>query len=237
MSQPTLSIIIPTLNEAEGITQLLRYIAEQVGEGVSYEVLLCDGGSQDDTVRLGRQLRARVVQAERPGRPHQLNLGAAHATGEILYFLHADTLPPPAFGRLICRYYARGYRSGCFRLQFDTRHWILDLSSWASRFNARNFQFGDQSLYIQKTLFQQLGCFNEQLLLMEDVEMVTRIKRRHHRFVLMPQRVVTSARKYLHHGVVRTELTHLAVLMLYLGGLRQTRLVRVYKRLLHSKRR
>ncbi|MCB2408030.1 TIGR04283 family arsenosugar biosynthesis glycosyltransferase [Hymenobacter lucidus] len=232
-NSPVVSIIIPTLNEAAGLGHLLTYIAAHVGENVTYEVVVCDGGSQDGTVAQARHHHARVVQATRPGRPGQLNLGAAQAAGEILYFLHADTLPPPAFGQLITHYYQQGYPSGCFRLQFDHGHWILRLSSWASRFNTRNFQFGDQSLYIQKALFQQLGGFDEQLLLMEDVEMVTRIKRRH-RFVLMPQRVVTSARKYLDHGVVRTEMTHLAVLLLYVGGLRQARLARVYKRLLRK---
>lgn len=235
MAAPLLSIIIPTLNEADVLARTLTHVASHVGSGIAYEVLVCDGGSTDGTAAVAEAHHARVLRAAVRGRATQLNLGAQHASGEILYFLHADTLPPPGFGRLIEQYYQRGYVAGCFRLTFPVRHWILRTSSWASRFNAPNFQFGDQSLYVQRAAFQQFGPYDESLLLMEDVELVTRLKR-HVRFALMPFSVVTSARKYLAHGIVRTELTHLVVHTLYVLGTRQRTIARVYKNLLHKRR-
>ncbi|GGF03324.1 glycosyl hydrolase [Hymenobacter cavernae] len=232
MRTPRLSIIVPTLNEASVLAKTLAHIEAHSSGKIAYEVLICDGGSEDATTAVALAQQVQLLQASKRGRAAQLNLGAAHATGELLYFLHADTLPPPAFDQLICAQYERGYLSGCFRLKFDVNHWILQLSGWTSRFNARDFQFGDQSLYVQKALFHQLGGFNESLLLMEDVEMVTRIKQSKAAFVVMPQRVLTSARKYLAHGVVKTELTHLIVFGLYVMKVRQTTVARVYKKLL-----
>jgi rSAM/selenodomain-associated transferase 2 len=232
---PLLSIIIPTLNEADVLARTLTHVASHLGPGIGYEVLVIDGGSTDGTAAVAEAHQARVLRATVRGRAAQLNLGAQQASGEILYFLHADTLPPPGFGRLIEQYYQRGYLAGCFRLTFPVRHWILRTSSWASRFNAPNFQFGDQSLYVQRAAFRQFGPYDESLLLMEDVEFVTRLKRSV-RFALMPFSVVTSARKYLAHGIVRTELTHLVVHTLYVLGTRQRIIARVYKNLLHKRR-
>jgi rSAM/selenodomain-associated transferase 2 len=229
-----LSIIIPTLNEAPALARLLPHLHATVGAGVAYEILVCDAGSTDDTAATARRHGAQVLPAPQPGRARQLNLGARHAAGSVLYFLHADTLPPPDFGRLIGHYYAQGFLSGCFRLTFDSRHWILRFSGWASRFNARNFQFGDQSLYVLKAAFEEAGGFREELLVMEDVEIVTRLKRRLP-FRVMPQSVVTSARKYRQHGVAKTELTHAVLLGLYLLHVRQRTLVRVYQKLLPRK--
>ncbi|MGI4875167.1 MAG: TIGR04283 family arsenosugar biosynthesis glycosyltransferase [Janthinobacterium lividum] len=232
---PLLSVIIPTLNEAEVLARTLTHVASHIGPGITYEVLVCDGGSTDGTTAAAEAHQARVLRAAVRGRAAQLNLGARHASGEILYFLHADTLPPPGFGQLIRQYHQRGYPAGCFRLTFPVRHWILRTSSWASRFNAPNFQFGDQSLYVQRTVFQHFGPYDESLLLMEDVELVTRLKR-HVRFALLPFSVVTSARKYLAYGIVRTELTHLVVHTLYVLGTRQRTIAKVYKNLLRQRR-
>ena len=129
---PRLSIIIPTLNEAEVLARTLAHVASHLGPGIAYEVLVIDGGSTDGTAAVAEAQQARVLRATVRGRAAQLNLGAQHARGEILYFLHADTLPPAGFGQLILDYYRRGYQAGCFRLTFPVRHWILRTSSWAS---------------------------------------------------------------------------------------------------------
>jgi rSAM/selenodomain-associated transferase 2 len=227
-----LSVIIPTLNEGPALARVLEHVATHIGAAEHYEIIVCDGGSQDETAALARRYGARVLTAPRPGRAVQMNWAARHAAGEVLYFLHADTLPPAGFGALIRRYLARGYAAGCFRLRFDYRHWVLRTSGWASRFNAPNFQFGDQSLYMTRAAFEQLGGFDESLLLMEDVDIVGRYKRGGRPFVVMPESVVTSARKYRQHGVKRTELTHLVVFTLYSLRVKQPTIARWYRRLL-----
>ncbi|RSK41281.1 glycosyltransferase [Hymenobacter perfusus] len=225
------SIIIPTYNEAAGLPALLQYL--RAGADPAMEVVVADAGSADATAAVARQHGARVVACPQRGRAIQLNQGAAAASGAILYFLHADTYPPPGFVAAIRAAVASGAGSGCFRLRFDHSHWLLRLSGWCTRFDVDIIRFGDQSLFVRREVFERVGGFRPELLVMEDQEIVGRL-RRHGSFRVLPASVTTSARKYLQNGVVRLQAGFTLLTLLYRLGVPQARLVRLYRRLVTS---
>ena len=195
-----LSIIIPTLNEAKNIHALLEYLQTHSSSENIEEIIVVDGGSSDETIDLASSVPGVQVLKCDKGRSKQMNHGARHAIGEILYFLHADSFPPQAFDDLIIREYEKGNQAGCFRLKFDDSHWWLRLAGWLTRFNWRACRGGDQSQFIGKTLFQELGGFDEQMTILEDNDLINKLYDRQ-AFVVIQKNVLTSARCYRKHGI------------------------------------
>lgn len=230
---PTISIIIPTYNEADSIARLLHYLQGAMAQEPRPEILVVDGGSTDATAHLARQAGATVLASPRKGRAAQLNHGAARARGMLLYFLHADSYPPPGFLTDLRRAFAQGYGSGCYRLAFDHPHWFLRFSAWCTRLPLTAVRFGDQSLFVRRELFAQIGGYREDLLVMEDQEIVGRLRARAP-FRLLPRAVTTSARKYLVNGVFRLQGIFALLVLLYRLGVPQRRLGQVYRRLIRQ---
>ncbi|MDX5481611.1 MAG: TIGR04283 family arsenosugar biosynthesis glycosyltransferase [Hymenobacteraceae bacterium] len=224
-----LSIIIPTYNEEAVISRLLQYLLQHTS--ASTEIILADGCSEDATVAMAEKLGVRVIKCSRKGRAPQMNTGAAAASGDVLYFLHADTFPPANLEALLQEAVQKKYGSGCFRLRFDDPHWFLKLNAWFTRFDVDAVRFGDQSLFVQKDIFDKAGGFDECFLLLEDQEIISRI-RRAAPFVVLPFCVTTSARKYRQHGVYRLQAYYFYIYTLYKLGMPQPELLKVYKRLL-----
>jgi len=224
-----LSIIIPAYNEQTTIGKLLPYLLCHTSAAT--ELVVADGGSTDATRSIAAGFGVRVLHCKRKGRAFQMNEAAAVANGDVLYFLHADTFPPESFEELIQEAGRQGNGSGCFRLRFDAPHWFLRANAWFTRFDVDAIRFGDQSLFVQRELFVQAGGFNERLLLLEDQEIVKRL-RRLAPFVVLPHAVVTSARKYKQHGIYRLQAGYFLIYTMYKLGISQQRLVQVYKWLL-----
>ncbi len=229
----TVSIIIPTYNEAEAITALLSYLRSALTGAPALEILVVDGGSTDATERLARQAGATVLASPRKGRAAQLNHGAQQARGEVLYFLHADSYPPPGFLADVRRAVGQGYGAGCYRLAFDHPHWFLRFSAWCTRLPLTAVRFGDQSLFVRRDLFARLGGYREALLVMEDQEIVGRLRARAP-FRRLPRAMTTSARKYLVNGVFRLQGIFTLLVVLYYLGVPQRRLVQLYRRLIRQ---
>ncbi|MFU8859624.1 MAG: TIGR04283 family arsenosugar biosynthesis glycosyltransferase [Cyclonatronaceae bacterium] len=223
-----LSIIIPALNEADSLPVLLGQLKMLMVDTDDYEILVCDGGSTDETARITREHGATLVSCARSGRAFQMDAGARAASGTILYFLHADTLPPAGFHHMISGAVINGAESGCFRLSFEQRHPLLTFYSWFTRFNTRYIRFGDQSLFVKKQVYEETGGFNTGLLVMEDFEFAGRLIDRSH-FVLLGSSVVTSARKYRGNGIIRLQLMFTMVWLMYLAGVSQQTLVHFYR--------
>ncbi|MEP2936035.1 MAG: TIGR04283 family arsenosugar biosynthesis glycosyltransferase [Gilvibacter sp.] len=201
-----ISIIIPVLNEAEGITSLLGYLAENMHSRENTELIIVDGGSLDGTQDLVRSfingnpsLQLKLINSER-GRARQMNLGVKESKYEVLYFLHADSYPPRHFDALILEQIALKNQAGCFRLQFDDDHWWLKLAGWFTKFNWMACRGGDQSLFISKGLFESLGGYNEAYHIYEDNMLIRDLYKAKH-FVVMPQAITTSARLYRQCGI------------------------------------
>jgi len=227
------SIIIPTYNEAAAIAALLGYLGQATAGEAALEILVVDGGSTDATVRLARQAGATALVSPRKGRAAQLNYGAQRARGQILYFLHADSYPPLGFVAEVRRAVAQGYGAGCYRLAFDHPHWFLRFSAWCTRLPLTAVRFGDQSLFVRRELFEHIGGYREDLLLMEDQEIVGRLRARAP-FRLLPGVVTTSARKYLVNGVFRLQGIFTLLVVLYRLGVSQRYLVQLYRRLIRQ---
>ena len=228
------SIIIPTYNEAAGIGALMHHL-RQAGTAIdaAVEIIVADSPGTDATAALARQAGARVVACPRKGRAAQLNQGAQQATGSILYFLHADSLPPVGFLADIRGAVAAGYGCGCFRLAFDTPHWFLRAHAWFTRFDVEVARFGDQSLFVQRTIFEQAGGYREDLLLMEDQEITRRLKRLT-RLRVLPGPIITSARKYRENGVFRLQAAFYLLMGLYYVGVAQPVLLRIYRAIIRQ---
>ena len=227
------SIVIPTFNEAAGIGALLGYLWREAAGAGPLEIIVADGGSTDATPALAEHAGALVLRCPRKGRATQLNHGARAAGGAILYFLHADTYPPPGFLADIRRAVAAGAGSGCYRLAFDHPHWFLRANAWLTRFPLRAVRFGDQSLFVAQALFEQIGGYREDLLVMEDQEIVGRLGARAP-FRVLPRAATTSARKYLENGVYRLQGAFALIALLYWLGVPQPRLVRAYRLLVRQ---
>lgn len=172
-----ISVIIPTFNEEKSIVKLLEFIHFCI-EGEQVEVIVCDGGSFDKTVELAHKAGARVIIATKKGRAVQMNDGARIAKGEILYFLHADSYPPKSFVKDINLAISNNIDAGCYRLAFDDKHPLLKCYAWFTKFDIDYFRFGDQSLFIKKVLFIEIGQFDESQIVMEDQMLVRKIKKR-----------------------------------------------------------
>jgi rSAM/selenodomain-associated transferase 2 len=226
------SIIIPTYNEAGQIAQTIRKTHAANGKHKA-EIIVVDGGSSDDTLAIARECGATAIKNRQKGRAAQMNEGASMARGEILYFLHADSVPPQDFTQLILDACRRGASSGCFRLAFDYDHWFLKANCWFTRFNLNAFRFGDQSLFVTKEVFQRAGGFREDLLMMEDQEIIHRIKK-HGKFEVMNEVVTTSARKYLDNGVYRMQGIFYRIWALYYLGCPQEQLLKLHRKLIRK---
>jgi|TARA_R100000306_G_scaffold219_3_gene454 rSAM/selenodomain-associated transferase 2 len=201
-----LSIILPVLNEAETITELLNYLSENLSGENDIELILVDGGSSDGTQDIilafkpNRFLKpVRFIESDK-GRARQMNRGAQAASGEILYFLHADSFPPKNFDRYILSEVKKGNPAGCFRMKFDSDHWWLKLAGWLTQFRWRACRGGDQSQFITKELFEEIGGFDETYTIYEDNILINELYKRK-KFVVIQKCITTSARLYRQKGV------------------------------------
>ncbi|QCW98701.1 glycosyltransferase [Aggregatimonas sangjinii] len=198
-----ISVIIPVFNEEAHIVATVRHLQKFCANDYIEEILIVDGGSTDNTLSVLKNTGATVLNAPK-GRAVQMNYGAAKAKGSILYFLHADTLPPKDFGKSIVEAVLHDHQAGCFQMIFDSDSRFLEFFAWFSRLNIRLCRGGDQSLFITKKLFQALNGFNEDYHIYEDNEFIGRLYK-HTPFKILPQRVKTSARRYEKHGKIKLQ--------------------------------
>lgn len=224
------SVIIPVINEEEHIGHLIDYIKKWQGGSVR-EIIVVDGGSSDRTPEIAEESGAAVIKSSKRGRGVQMNEGAAAAKGELLYFLHADSFPPEKFDLEILSALKKGYGAGCFRLRFDTDHPLLKFYAFFTRYRSTLLRFGDQSLYAERNLFEEIGGFDESLTVMEDQKIVREL-RKQTPFYLSDREVITSARKYRKNGVIRLQSTFTLIWVLYYLGVPQSGLVALYKALI-----
>ncbi|MFN8484996.1 MAG: TIGR04283 family arsenosugar biosynthesis glycosyltransferase [Anaerolineae bacterium] len=217
-----LSVIIPTLNEADNIVGCLRSIRSQAADA---EILVVDGGSSDNTVSRARPY-AEVIAGPR-GRARQMNLGGRHASGDVLLFLHADSrVHPSALAYLDQVMRDPAIVGATFTLWFDTNHYLLRFFASMTRFEGRIFRYGDQGIIARHAVFEALGGFIEAPL-MDDVDFLWRMSAAGPT-ALIPLPVTTSARRFMKRGVVRQQSLNIALVVAWLLGAQPETLARWY---------
>ena len=199
-----ISIIIPILNESKTIVSLLQYLIKNSSSTNISEIIVVDGGSKDESFKLVSDFnllndKVILISSDR-GRATQMNLGKQKATGTILYFLHADSFPPNGFDQLIINEVKKGNLAGCYKMKFNHHHWWLKLASWLTKFKWRACRGGDQSQYITKELFKEIGGFNEHYMIYEDNILINELYKRN-QFKVIQKSIVTSARLYERKGI------------------------------------
>ncbi len=224
-----ISIIIPTFNEAEKIASTLDYLMTGIDKEYIREIIIADGGSRDNTVAIAQESFAKVIVVRGKNRAAQLNAGASIVNSEILFFLHADTNPFPGFTKRIIEAVNNKYYSGCFKLMFDYDHWFLKANAWFTRFDVNAVRFGDQGLFTTRDVFEKSGGYNENLFIMEDQEIIHRLKN-FSSFKVLDGYVKTSARKYLKNGIYKTQGTFFIIWLLYYLGSPQKKLLKLYRK-------
>jgi rSAM/selenodomain-associated transferase 2/rSAM/selenodomain-associated transferase 1 len=226
VQRKSISIVIPALNEEDSIAATLR----QLISVPDCEIIVSDGGSRDKTPSIVRDLGIRLVRSD-PGRGTQMNAGAAVASGDILLFLHADTLLPVNFSESVRRAMADPrVAGGAFGLKLRPMTPLLRIIektiNWRTKYFA--LPYGDQAYFVRASLFRQMGGY-ENTPLMEDVEFLRRL-RKWGKLALIPDPVESSSRLFIENGVIRTVLRNKVVIFGYKLGVAPKRLFQIYYR-------
>ena len=228
--QRPISIIIPTLNEAANIGRLVRYLRENGDTSVA-EILVVDGFSSDETAQIAEEAGAKVILCEVSSRAAQMNLGAREAHSDVLYFVHADTIPPASFADDIQRELEAGQVMGCYRYQFDSPRWILKLNAYFVRFQWLCCQGGDKTFFIKREIFEEFSGYDERFVVMEEYDFLRKAGKKYPLRIL-PKYVLVSARKYQENSWLRVQLANFGAFSMFRLGMEPAKIKQFYKSML-----
>jgi rSAM/selenodomain-associated transferase 2 len=224
----TFSIIIPVLHESKIVNELLDSLDHLKSDG-SFEIIVVDGSSTQDTLQVISRKNVRKY-ASSLGRGRQMNEGAAHATGDILIFLHADTfLSPNALTIIKTTLQNKTYVGGAFTLKIQSK--MLFLRAIASYSTLRSqftrAPYGDQVIFLRKSYFDAIGGYRD-IQVMEDVELMRRIKKKKGKIIILPDAVITSDRRWRQEGPFYTLVRDNIIIILYWCGISVEKLAKFY---------
>ena len=223
------SFIMPVYREEEIITSAIDHLM-CLQKFADAEIIIVDGDPQGSTLKRISNINVKTISCPQ-GRARQMNCGAAQAAGDILIFLHADTrLPENALKNISALLEDKEIVGGAFDLGIDSERFafriIEKMASWRSRLT--RIPYGDQSIFIRTDYFRQLGGFSD-LPIMEDVELMQRIKQKKGEIKIIPERVSTSPRRWEKEGIIFCTLRNWLLVTLFLLGVKPEKLARFYK--------
>ena len=226
-----ISVIIPVFNEGPLVGDTISrvfYVADQ--SGVSPEVIVVDGHPERTTLKYIEDERVITMGSAR-GRANQMNAGAAASRGSVLLFLHADTiLPDRAFASIDDALDTSGAVGGAFELAIDSRHPFLILTALYASLRCRvtRIPYGDQAIFMSRDYFQLIGGYRP-IPLMEDVELMREVKRRGKEIAIIPDKVITSARRWEKEGIYRGFVRNKVLITLHYLGMSPEKLAEFYR--------
>jgi len=225
-----ISVIIPTYNEADRILPLLNRI-QTLSQDYLEEVIVANAADSEDHLSeiVSEMEHVTCLHCARTSRASQMNEAARLAQGEILYFVHADVLPPKGCLRDIYNAITSGYDFGLFSYQFDSDHRLLKINSYFTRFDSIFTGGGDQTFFIKKEVFESMGGYVEDLAIMEDFDFFWRLKKAGYKFSIIDNCVKVSARKYDSNSYFKVNLVNLITVILFRLGFCSKRLRRFYQ--------
>jgi len=226
VSTTRISVIIPALNEAGNIVRTLDSLQPMRRRG--HEIIVVDGGSDDETLAISRPLTDQLVEATR-GRANQMRAGAAVASGAVIWFLHADTVPPGSADRLILNELVQpDCRWGFFNVLFPGDSLMLKVVALLMNLRARitGIATGDQGIFITRVLYEKIGGIPA-IPLMEDIAL-SRTLKRYTRPAVIRKKLVSSPRRWEKHGVTKTILMMWGLRLAYFIGVDPARLAKYY---------
>jgi rSAM/selenodomain-associated transferase 2 len=224
--RPTVSVIVPALNEARLIGAFLQRVRSFSSD---LEIIVVDGGSSDETISIAQSVADETIVAPR-GRASQMNAGAAIGRGEILWFLHADSAPPAnAIERMGAALADPRNAGGCFRLRYPQPHLIYRVSDSLGNLGVKVFGFalGDHGIFCRRSAFFRIGGYPN-VPILEDAELYCRLDRVG-RMRQLREEIVTDARTFENCGRYRTTAVYFLILVLYVAGVPITRLNKIYR--------
>ncbi|MCA6075229.1 TIGR04283 family arsenosugar biosynthesis glycosyltransferase [Fulvivirga sedimenti] len=208
----SISVIIPALNEENMLPGLLKSV---LAKRVPVEIIVADGGSTDQTRKICESHGVKFISTSR-GRAKQMNEGAAMATGDILFFVHADSRLPECWYQELHEALSSGVVAGTFSLEFDEQSVLLRAYGQLSKLNHSLFTYGDQGLFLHRTTFIETGGFKE-IPIMEDVEIYRRLKKMGP-VVKMKSTIVTSSRRFRKNGIISQQLMNIFLVFAFRAG-------------------
>ena len=230
MDECAFSIVVPVLNETERINSVTEHINSQ-GKGFGYEIIVVDGDTQGSTIGAIHDNSVRTIKTQKC-RARQMNAGAAMARGKILIFLHADTeLPDNALKKISEVLENQQYVGGAFDLAIDSDRLLLKYIAFRANMRSRSnrIPYGDQAIFIRKSYFDKIGRFKE-IPLMEDVDLMRRIKKDNKKIFILPDKVTTSSRRWQRDGVLYTTFRNQVLVALFYLGVSPATLAKYYWR-------
>ncbi len=227
-----LSIIIPTYNEEDNICNLLNQLLKVNDDRIA-EIIVTDAGSTDLTCAQVHKYPVKLIQTAQQSRAHQMNIAAKGAIGDMLYFVHADTRPPISFVDDIQAAFSNNYIVGSYSFKLDSKDPRLKLLSLLTRINMLISRGGDQTLFVTKSLFQQMNGFDEEFVIMEDFDFIRRV-RKHTKFKLLNNSVLVSARKYSKNSYAKVQQANLRAFLMFYFNRPPQKIKEMYERRLQS---
>jgi len=224
-----ISIILPVLHEAGTINTVIAHLRD-LQQNSPLELIVADGDPAGSTLHAIRD-KGIVRTLSEPERARQMNCGASLAKGEILLFLHADTLlPRQALTRIAAALADTRFVAGAFDLGFDTNRSLFRLTEKyvALRTRLTRVPFGDQAIFIRRPYFEKIGGYTE-IPLMEDVELMRRIRTQGDRICIIPEKVLTSPRRYEQEGILYCTFRNWTLQACYKAGVSPEKLVTWYR--------
>lgn len=225
-----LSVVIPTYNEAENIGHLLDFLLKNTTPD-NVEIIVSDSGSTDKTVEIVKSYDVKIIKSPQKGRATQMNYGVQHTSGEVLQFIHADTIPPITFYNDIVQTIEAGFPAGCFTYCFNSSSWLLKVNAYFTKFNQLWCRGGDQAIFIKREIFEKFGGYRDDFMIMEEYDLLKKVLKKYP-FKIIKKNATVSARKYEENSYLRVQIANLLVFNMYRFGYSQESMVKMYRRIL-----